>query len=531
MPAFTELISSMTPHIDYARIKREVEEYYRYATFSHKWEDNEPLFEVVLKIVVYDLEESPTHQKLKMFCKIVREAGFNWAWSDTCCINKGDHFVLQEALVSMFRWYQGSVMTIIFLRGVHRLSERGALTNSIWNKRAWTLQEYHASKVVRFYTEDWTPYLNLDIPNHKESPEIISEMEEATGISARALMALHPGLDDVREKLCLASRRETTYVEDAAYSLLGWFSVSLPVVYGEGDKALGRLLAQLLTSSGDMSILAWTGRSGSFNSCLPGNIAAFGQLPTSHIPPTVSDTATGPTFGGARVSLPWVTVTKLYDRLNDLPVPSFAGQRMKLPCLAFKLGQVLASRNGSERVFRAQTTALGVVEIRTQEDLPRMGSLCLIHPWIDFLLDRQPLGNMTETIPEESMDDHSSLIDESSVLPGPSNMTLTAPRTRAARLAARLRLLFGTRPNTSTRDVGLLRPPSTVSPMEKQMRVFHFITRLRQPFGALLLTPMRQHIEEYRRVASECLITVQVEELTPAILEKLFNGVRVLDVR
>jgi hypothetical protein len=32
--------------------------------------------------------------------------------------------------------------------------------------------------------------MNLDIPNHKESPEIISEMEEATGVSAQALMAL-----------------------------------------------------------------------------------------------------------------------------------------------------------------------------------------------------------------------------------------------------------------------------------------------------------------------------------------------------
>ncbi|KAI9567829.1 hypothetical protein HD554DRAFT_1996296, partial [Boletus coccyginus] len=113
---------------------------------------------------------------------------------------------------------------------------------------------------VRFYTEDWKPYLNVDIPNHRDSPEIIAEMEEAT-VSARALMALRPGLDDVRGKLHLASTRETTRVEDAAYSLLGIFSMSLPVVYGEGDKALGRFLAQLLTSSGDTSTLAWTGQS------------------------------------------------------------------------------------------------------------------------------------------------------------------------------------------------------------------------------------------------------------------------------
>ena len=298
----------MTTDIDYPRIEQKVENYYRYAIFSHRWEDNEPLFEKVLNVVVYDLEEYPTHDKLQMFCKIVREAGFNWAWSDTCCINKGDHFVLQEALVSMFKWYEGSSLTIIFLRGVHRLSLRGALTKNIWNKRAWTLQEYHASRVVRFYTEDWTPYLNLDIPNHKESPEIISEMEEATGISAGAFVTLRPGLDDIREKLCLASRRETTYVEDAAYSLLGIFSVSLPVVYGEGDKALGRLLAQLLTSSGDTSILAWTGRSGSFNSCLPAGIAVFGNYRSyiSHHPLLMPKWNRSPaSWASLCLTLPW----------------------------------------------------------------------------------------------------------------------------------------------------------------------------------------------------------------------------------
>jgi hypothetical protein len=241
----------MTTDIDHARIEQDVTQYYRYAMFSHKWEDNEPLFEKVVHIVVYDLEESLTHDKLQMFCKIVRDAGLHWAWSDTCCINKADHFVLQEALVAMFKWYQGSAVTLVLLRGVRSPSRRGDLVRNIWNTRAWTFQEYHASKVVRFYNEDWTLYMNLDIPNHKESPEIISEMEEATGISARALMALRPGLDDIREKLCLASTRETTLVEDAAYSLLGIFSISLPVVYGEGDQALGRLLAQLLASSGD----------------------------------------------------------------------------------------------------------------------------------------------------------------------------------------------------------------------------------------------------------------------------------------
>ena len=47
-------------------------------------------------------------------------------------------------------------------------------------------------------------------------------------------------------------------VEDAAYSLLGIFSVTgIPAIYGEGEGSLGCLLAHVLTGSGDVSILAW----------------------------------------------------------------------------------------------------------------------------------------------------------------------------------------------------------------------------------------------------------------------------------
>ena len=115
-------------------------------------------------------------------------------------------------------------------------------------------------------------------------------MEEATSVSARALMALRPGLEDIHEKLRLASTRQTTQVEGTAYLLLGIFSLSLPIVYVEGDKALRRLLEQVSMSSGDTSILAWAGKSGSLNSCLPAEISVFNHSSTSHIPPAIIDT-------------------------------------------------------------------------------------------------------------------------------------------------------------------------------------------------------------------------------------------------
>ena len=512
----------MTTHIDQTRIEREVTDYYRYATFSPTWEDNEPSFEKVVHVVVYNLEEYPTHEKLRMFCNIVRGAGFNWAWSDTCCINKTDHVVLQEALVAMFKWYEGSAMTIIYLRGVRSPSRPGDLVKSIWNTRGWTFQEYHASKVVRFYTEDWTPYLNLDIFNHKESPEIIAEMEQATGVPARALMALRPGSNDIREKLCLASRRETTFVEDAAYSLLGIFSMTLPVVYGEGDRAVGRLLQQLLASSGDTSILAWTGKSGSLNSCLPASTAVFEEFPPAHVPPFIEAAKMEVITTRIRSSsFNASSATRLYDRLHELPVPSFSEKRMKLPCLIFKLGQVSETSSTSGRVFRARADALGVVEITTNEDLSQLDSLTLVHPWIDFLLDRRPIGDFTEILSQEFRYHSASPISYS---PSSSSASSTAPAVHRRRPTFFDRFRYF----SAQRLDALFPPPSPESPGDKRTQAIRLVARLRQQFGALLFTPTRRNMAEYRRVAAESMITVRIQENTS--LETLIDSVRVLDV-
>ncbi|KAN0088041.1 hypothetical protein V8E55_006662 [Tylopilus felleus] len=529
---FNEFVSSMTTRIDDVRIKHSVTEHYRYGMFSHKWEDKEPLFEQVIHTVVYELEESPTHDKLKMFCKIVQDAGLQWAWSDTCCINKADHFVPEEAL-AMLKWYQGSTLTVVFLFDVLSPSRRGDLMGSIWNSRAWAFQAYHASKVVRFYTKDWTLYMNLDIPNHKESPEIISEMEDpqAMGVSAQALMALQPGLEDIREKLCLASTQRTTLVEDAAYCLLGIFSMSMPVVYGEGDLALGRVLAHLLTSSGDISILSWTGTSGSFNSCLPTNITVFKQVPPSHIPPVIASTEMDKIIAKLRASSLNVTlVMKLHDRLDQFPVASFSGQRMKLPCITFKLGAVTAARNAEGRVFRAQTDALGIVNIDTEEDLSLFNSFYLVHPWLEFLLDRRPVGSVIETIPEENTDDESSSLGEPPSFAGPSYTLGEAPKTRTGRFAARFWQPFAGGSATPPKEAPSPPSPTPVPLRNIEMRALRVVARLSQPFGALLLTPNPGEVATYRRVAAEALITVKLEEITPAVLNKLVSSVRVLEV-
>ena len=269
LPIYYELVSSMTTELDHSRIWIAVKRFYRYVMLSHRWQPNEPTFQLMENTSIYGLPASPANSKQQNFCKLVRSLEFRWVWSDTCCVNQLDKGVQQESLVAMFRWYRGASLTVVHLLGVLSESEEfGRLWGSIWNTRGWTYQEYIASEVVQFYTEDWKPYLGLEIFNHKESPIILSEMEQAMKFATEELATLQPGLERVREKLYLASTRQTTREEDIAYSLFGIFNVAIPVIYGEGDQAVGRLLEHVLMGSRDVTILAWTGNSGSYNSCL-----------------------------------------------------------------------------------------------------------------------------------------------------------------------------------------------------------------------------------------------------------------------
>ena len=525
LPIVNELVSSMTTRIDRGRIKREVRQFFRYVMLSHKWDENEPLFHQVIHLAVYDLDQSPTHDKLQMFCKIVRDAGFHWAWSDTCCINKQDHFVLQEALVAMFKWYRGSVMTIVFLRGVRSPAKLGDLVRSIWNTRAWTLQEYVAAKVIRFYTEDWTPYLNLDVFNHKESPEIISEMEKATGVSAQQLMALRPGLSSIREKLRLASTRQTTLIEDTAYSLLGIFSVAgISAIYGEGQNALGRLLAHILAGSGDASILAWTGQSGGYNSCLPAHISVFNRSATSHLPPPIENVEMEEIVSRLRAStLDLDLALKLYDRLDELPAPWFAASRMKLPCIAFKLPPLSHSRTGSVRIYRAETLVFGAVEIKTRQDLSRMTVLYLVHPWLDTLLDREHASVQSGAFMEDDDDMSDEEIHDEFAEPSSPNIDDEDVSDEEDELE-------------DEDDSETLPPPEPevvrmdLAPMGRETRALRLVARLGRSFGALLftLTSTRRRAVVYRRVAADSMITVRMRE--NGSLGDLLDNVRILDV-
>ncbi|KIV80928.1 hypothetical protein PV11_08392 [Exophiala sideris] len=59
-------------------------------------------------------------------------------------------------------------------------------------------------------------------------------------------------------KMSWAARRETTRLEDEAYCLLGLFDVNMPLLYGEGARAFLRLQEEIIKTSDDQSIFAWS---------------------------------------------------------------------------------------------------------------------------------------------------------------------------------------------------------------------------------------------------------------------------------
>jgi hypothetical protein len=85
-------------------------------------------------------------------------------------------------------------------------------------------------------------------------------------------------------------------------------------------------------------------------------------------------------------------VERLYDRLNELPLPSLAASRLKLSGVCFPLSELVStSRPNSEShlyVYRATTSTLADVEVKTNDDLSGMKDLLLAHPWIHPLLDQ-----------------------------------------------------------------------------------------------------------------------------------------------
>jgi hypothetical protein len=85
-----------------------------YAILSHTWGDEE--------VELHEMQNRTDGTAAKLgFSKILRccqmaaSDGLEWAWVDTCCIDKKSSAKLTEAINSMFKWYENTKICYVYL--------------------------------------------------------------------------------------------------------------------------------------------------------------------------------------------------------------------------------------------------------------------------------------------------------------------------------------------------------------------------------------------------------------------------------
>jgi ankyrin repeat protein len=256
-----------------------------YAILSHTW--GSPDEEVTFQDLQAGLGEHKRGYRKIIFCgKQAADDGLKFFWVDTCCIDKTSSAELSEAINSMYMWYQAAEVCYAYLADVPSI---GTLPNSRWFTRGWTLQELIAPTEVVFFSEEWER-LGTRL-------ELSKSIQDCTGIPERVFLE-STSLDSfsVAQKMSWAANRNTTRVEDRAYSLIGIFGINMPLIYGEGENAFIRLQEEIMKISDDHSLFAWTSQDNrggclatsplAFFNCA--NVVQTDHLDTFYDPPVVS---------------------------------------------------------------------------------------------------------------------------------------------------------------------------------------------------------------------------------------------------
>ena len=491
--AFKKLVSeTATRKIDRKHILQSVAKSFKWIMFSHTWEGKEPTFLDVNRVgSIEELDKSSLNDKLRRFCQTVCEDGYRWAWSDTCCIDKSTSAILSQSLISMYTWYAEAAATLVHLADVLSESELGDLTKSRWMTRAWTLQELLASKVIRFYSHEWKPYLNDMRTNHKESPSVRQELAHHMGISTEAIVSFVPENLGVREKLRLASNRKATVEEDIAYSLIGIFSSDVVPRYGLGKTALGHLLENIIARTGDTTVIAWVGKSSVYNSALPDSLTVYGRTP--YCPPPMNSNELDTQVEQLRASgrLPLEDVLPFYDLIIQLPRVTFSNRCLHLPCITFPVKQIRVQELGRTQgnLYRASVTLLGKVEFRTADAMPlrKPQNLVFVHPWLRDLGDPDD-GFVLDDEPEE--DEPEDELEEAELGAGSDDMA-----------DAESNASSGNGTDDGSAQISPL-PTESSARVDRYTHALRLIARLGRPFNALLLE-RQSGTNHYKRVAAE----------------------------
>lgn len=116
-----------------------------YAILSHTWaldEEEVSFSEMMLEVRKPSTVQKPGYAKIEKTCELARtrEPGLQYAWVDTCTIDKSSSAELSEAINSMFTWYRKAAVCFVYLSDLSKDSFSLAWEECRWWRRGWTLQ-------------------------------------------------------------------------------------------------------------------------------------------------------------------------------------------------------------------------------------------------------------------------------------------------------------------------------------------------------------------------------------------------------
>ena len=237
-----------------------------YVILSHRWiNGTEVEYEDMVDLARMDVDERDEirkrlgYKKILDICKQAKGDGYDWVWVDTCCIDKRSSAELSEAINSMYRWYENSMVCYAYLHDVSdpffpTESDESRYPDSNgwpeWFSRGWTLQEMIAPRNVLFFNTDWQ--------HIGDKRMLVNTLYRITRVPRPILKdGLSGNRPCIAQIMSWAANRTTTRVEDKAYSLMGLLDVNMPMLYGEGKKAFHRLQLEIIRTPNDQSIFAW----------------------------------------------------------------------------------------------------------------------------------------------------------------------------------------------------------------------------------------------------------------------------------
>ncbi|KAI3323417.1 heterokaryon incompatibility protein-domain-containing protein [Xylariaceae sp. AK1471] len=252
-----------------------------YAILSHTWEDGEVSFQQYKELrkaaemtefdeILKKLGEMKGLHKVLKTVEMARTGGLEYAWVDTCCIDKSSSAELSEAINSMFKWYEDAAVCFAYLSDLPTIEhictstqansddkkqiQKELFRHCYWFSRGWTLQELIAPETVEFYDSEWKCYGTKAML--KETISSITKIPKHVLDKFIPLQTV-----TIAQRMSWAADRSTTRVEDMAYCLMGLFDLNMTLLYGEGHKAFIRLQEEICKESTDLSLFAWRSES------------------------------------------------------------------------------------------------------------------------------------------------------------------------------------------------------------------------------------------------------------------------------